>query len=191
MKQILLIVFALIVLAACNSKKPPRDATMVELNSLKQKEIGSAQAGVLQLANMSLSVPDAWLEEAPSNEMRITQFKLKAHPEYEVVVSYFGNMENMVEANIERWKSQFVSMDEYRELEVEPDGVSGIKISGTFKLKPFPMAQDFTETDGYGTLAAIVPSDEGPYFLKLTAPVEVINKEEAAFVQCLNSVKYK
>ncbi len=49
------------------------------------------------------------------------------------------------------------------------------------------MADDFTETPGYGTLAAIIPTKSGPYYLKLTALEAIINQQESAFVGMLNS----
>ena len=174
--------FAALLMAACNANKVPKDAKVVAPAS-----VGEALGGNFTLANFSLNIPEKWTEGTASNNMRVTQFQLKSHPEYEVVVSYFGNNDNMVKANIERWKEQFSVEDSYTELELNHKKFTGVKIMGTYKLKAFPMAQDFTEAPNYGTLAAIVPSNEGPYFLKLSAPAEVIEAETARFIGVLNS----
>ena len=180
--------FVLIILffTACQSSKPPKDAKIVELGS---KQTGGDKQ--VQLANFTLQLPDGWEKEAPSNTMRIAQFRLKNNPEYQVVVSYFGDMDNKVDDNIARWKNQFTKIDNYTELETAIKGITAVKILGTFKKKPFPMAQDFVEEEGFGALAAIVPSNEGPYFLKLTAPAGVINEQVANFIEMLNSYSVK
>jgi len=182
----ILIAIFLVVLTSCNSNKVPKDAKTVEPIAQAQTPEGS-----FVLANISLAIPDSWVEEKASNSMRVTQFSLKENPEYEVVVSYFGNNDKMVKANIERWRTQFSEEESYAKLETTVKGVTGVKILGTYKLKAFPMADDYTDTPNYGTLAAIVPSAEGPYFLKLTAPKEVIETQTEAFTQVLNSYRSK
>jgi len=184
MHKVYLLVSFLVVLSACNSSKVPKDAKIVA--PIQQQAVSD---GNFSLADFSLQIPDSWHEETASNSMRVTQFSLKNHPEYEVVVSYFGNNANMVEANIQRWKGQFTEQEEYQELDVNNKELTGIRILGTFKLKAFPMAQDFTETPDYGTLAAILPSKEGPYYLKLTAPGDVIKAETPTFIKVLNTYK--
>lgn len=176
------LVVAAMMLAACNSNKVPKDAKVVAPSTVNE-----SVGGNFTLANFSLNIPEEWTEGTPANNMRVTQFQLKNHPEYEVVVSYFGNNDNMVKANIERWREQFAEETSYSELELSNKKLTGVKILGIFKLKAFPMAQDFTEAPDYGTLAAIVPSSEGPYFLKLSAPAEVIEAETARFIGVLNS----
>ena len=180
----LIVLLSGLLLSACNSNKVPKDAKVVEPVSVAEITQGS-----FVLANFTLKIPETWAEETASNSMRVTQFRLKNDSEYEVVVSYFGNSENMVKANIERWKEQFAVQESYTELELKNKNITGVKILGTFKLKTSPMAQEFTETPNYGTLAAILPSNEGPYFLKLTAPAEVIEAETEVFINVLNSYK--
>ena len=183
MKRAYIFVIAIaFIVASCNSGKIPRDAKIVEPVSSK-----TMPAGSFKLADFSLHIPDGWIEVPASNNMRVTQFQIKAHPEYEVVVSYFGNNGNMVDANISRWRGQFTKEDSYENLSLNSNGPTGIKIMGTYKTKPFPMAQEFTESPDYGMLAAILPSKEGPYFIKFTAPKAVINEQEPQFTELLNS----
>lgn len=178
---ILLVVFALFA-TACNSNKVPKDAKKVE--PIEQK---TTVKGNYTLSNFSLSIPETWQEQAASNSMRVAEFVIKKYPDYPIVVSYLGNNDNMIQANIDRWRGQFSLEDSYTELELTQPAVKGTKILGTYKLKAFPMAQDFTDTPSYGMLAAIIPSEEGPYFLKVTAPENVIQEETETFVKVLNS----
>lgn len=175
-------VVVLLFAVACQSKKVPNDAKIVELDS-KKVVVGNR----FQLANFTLQLDEKWEEEDASNSMRVTQFKLKEHPEQKIVVSYFGDMDNKVEENIDRWKNQFSDLKSFSELDLLFEDITALKILGTFKKKPFPMAQNFVDTPNYGTLAAIIPSNEGPYFLKLTATKEIIEEQEDAFIGVLNS----
>ena len=181
-KTNIFIVLVAFMVTACNSGKIPRDAKIVE--PIEAKTMTSSK---FTLADFSLKIPDGWEEVPAANNMRVTQFQIKAHPEYDVIISYFGNNDNMVDANISRWRGQFTKEDSYENLSLTSDGPTGIKILGTYKIKPFPMAQQFTESPDYGMLAAILPSKDGPYFIKVTAPKTVINEEEPTFTQLLNS----
>ena len=176
----------MILVTACQSSKPPKDAKMVELGS-KHEQNGKK----IQLANFTLLIDQNWENETPSNNMRIAQFKVKNSPDFPVVVSYFGDMENKTEANLSRWKNQFSKIESYTELTTKIEGITAVKIIGTYKKKPFPMAQNFVDEPGYGSLAAILPSNEGPYFLKLTAPSAIIDEQEEAFVNVLNTYQKK
>lgn len=186
MKSIhLLIVITLITVISCNSNKVPKDAKKVSPIADTNKNSSS-----FSLSNFTLAIPSEWTQEQASSQMRVTQFALNKTPEHKVVISFFGNNDSMIKANIERWKSQFSEQDSYETLKVENNNnIIAIKILGTYKLKSFPMAQDFTETPNYGVLAAIVPSEEGPYYLKLTAPKNIIEEETARFIEVLNSYK--
>lgn len=181
-KAYILMAIVAFIVTACNSGKIPRDAKIVEPISTK-----TMAKGTFALADFSLTIPEGWEEVPAANNMRVTQFRIKAHPEYDVVVSYFGNNGNMVDANVSRWRGQFTKEDSYENLPLESKGPTGIKILGTYKIKPFPMAQEFTESPDYGMLAAILPSKDGPYFIKFTAPKAVIDEQEPVFTQLLNS----
>ena len=71
------------------------------------------------------------------------------------------------------------------------DKIHLVTIKGTFKKKPFPMAQEFTEEADYMTIASIVPSNEGPYFFKLVGPADKVQKELKNFKFFMNSYKAK
>ncbi|MFA9389290.1 MAG: hypothetical protein ACERKD_05760 [Prolixibacteraceae bacterium] len=183
-KTYLLIALIVLFMTSCNSGKIPKDAKIVAPISST-----STPKGSFLLADFSLEIPAGWEEMAAANTMRVTQFQMQAHPEYELVISYFGNNADMVDENIARWRGQFTKEDSYGILSLKSSGPTGVKILGTFKTKPFPMAQEFTESADYGMLAAILPSKDGPYFIKLTAPEAIIEEAEASFVELLDSYK--
>lgn len=179
-----IIISLLIAITSCQSGKKQKETSDLASVDKKTSKILNKQYSV---ADFTLKIAENWESETPANSLRVAQFKLKEHPEFAVVVSYFGRMDNNVDENVERWKNQFSQMDVIENLNLDVEGLMAVKILGTYKRKPFPMAKDFEETPDYGMLAAIVPSSEGPYFLKLTAPQSLIQAQERIFINVLNS----
>ncbi len=87
----------------------------------------------------------------------------------------------MVDENIERWKQEFTRVDDIERMNYAGDKITLAIITGTFKKKAFPMAQDYTEEAGYMTIASIIPSNEGPYFFKLVGPEVKVQKQLSNF----------
>lgn len=172
-----------ILIGACNNNKKVR----VEPVSVPSEKSVEMDGEVLELADFQLFVPESWEKETPSNQMRIAQFGIKGNSENKVVVSYFGEMESQVDANIERWERQFSKLESSVVLKTAHANISAVKMIGTFKFKPFPMAQQFEERANYGMLSAIIPSNEGPYFIKLVGPADLVDAELASFLQALDS----
>lgn len=144
----------------------------------------------LKLANFTMEIPETWKSIAPASSMRLVQFAPDSDPSIEIIGFYFGNQENMVKANIDRWKGQFASVENFAEKTLN-DEINFVKITGTFKNSdsPMDMASSFTEAPGYIMLAAILPSNEGPYFFKTVAPKDKMDAEEENFVNFLKSYK--
>ncbi len=146
----------------------------------------NSQTAIIQLDNIQLNVPEGWEKVTPTSSMRVAQMNLKSDPSIQMTVFFFGE-QDMIQQNIDRWKGQFTQLTEFTELSSQKPEVSAVKILGTFKQKARPMASDFTEAPGYGTLAAIVPSKSGPYYIKLSAPEAIILSQENGFMQMLDS----
>lgn len=181
----LFIFLIFISLAACNSE-PASNSNAHEPNKEALEE--SKSEYLLELANFTMSIPEGWKQEAPSSRMRVAQLYIEEASNNKITVFFFGSQE-MVDENIQRWREQFTREDDFKEMTLTNNSISAVKIIGTFKKKDFPMATDYTETPGYGTLAAIVPSNMGPYYFKLSAPKEIIEAEEASFIEMMNSFK--
>lgn len=174
-----------ILISACNKAKKVK----VESVSVPIVKSINMDGQVLALADFKLSLPESWVKEIPSNQMRIAQYGIKGNLDYKVVVSYFGQMDSQVDANIERWKRQFSELESSVNLKTQHANISVVKMTGIYKFKPFPMAQQFEERTNYGMLSAIIPSAEGPYFIKLVAPTDIVETEVASFLQVLDSYR--
>jgi hypothetical protein len=66
-----------------------------------------------------------------------------------------------------------------------------VEIEGTYKKRPSEMVAEFEEEPSYKTLAAIVSTDNGPYFFKMVGPADKVNNEVKNFENFLNSYKAK
>ena len=145
---------------------------------------------VLALANFTMKVPSEWRSEKPDFNMRIVQYAPTRDTLVKITGFYFGDQPNMVRANIERWKNQFVTVDNFAEETLDSE-INFVKITGTYMKKDRPMAQEFDEAEDYVMLAAIVPSNEGPYYFKAVGPKEVMEDEIPVFKKFLKSYTAK
>ncbi|MBX3044533.1 MAG: hypothetical protein KIT33_09870 [Candidatus Kapabacteria bacterium] len=141
---------------------------------------------ILKLSNIQLKTPEGWLREKPSSSMRIVQYSLKNNSEHKVVGFFFGQ-QDMVKENIDRWKNEFAELQDSKEEELVGGNVTMITLQGVYGVKHFPMSEETTPTPDYMVLAAIVKSEDGPYYFKVFAPASVLKKEIDNFKKFLNS----
>lgn len=116
----------------------------------------------------------------------------------ELAVYYFGSGQGGgVEANIKRWIGQFQApgggpadaLAKRSTKTVNGIEVTILDLSGTYMVKPFPMAPKATPTPGYRMLAAIAQGADAPVFFKLTAPEKTADSAEAEFHAIVESLQ--
>jgi hypothetical protein len=151
------------------------------------------------LGPFSLVVPAGWAEKPSTSSMRAAQFQLPA-PEggdAEVVVYYFGETgAGSVQANIDRWVSQFKQPDDKPSSEVAKiekaqfagQEASVVSVSGRYVAPAMPGGQPLDKPD-QSLVAAIVPSPKGPYYFRLIGSKAAVAAQEPAFRQALGSLK--
>lgn len=155
---------------------------------------------VITLADgkMSLEAPKEWVRKKPRTSIVEHEFGAPsgkadiAEGRFTVMAAGGG-----LEANIERWASQF-SPDEgapakervkVQKLKIAGQEVHYVDISGTFKDQAGPFAPA-TARPNYRLLGAIIVTEKlGTQFLKLTGPKETIGAQEKAFQDMLNTLK--
>lgn len=151
---------------------------------------------------LALSAPNGWVREEPTSNMRKAQFRLpKVEGDGEdasMVVYYFGaGQGGTVQMNIDRWCSQFEQPDGSDSKEamhqssryVNDLGVTEIDLSGTFVAETFPGSGEHVNKPGYRMLAAIISSDHGPYFCKLTGPEKTVEHWSKSFTEYVSSAQ--
>jgi hypothetical protein len=111
----------------------------------------------------------------------------------ECVVYFFGpGQGGPVDANIERWKSQFTDASgRPAQASVNRHSVHGmamttIDVSGAYSGLAGPMGSAHPVA-GYRLLGAIIEGPGGNLFVKFTGPAATIKAAEAPFAQMLDS----
>ncbi len=153
-------------------------------------------AGALQY-----SVPEGWVVQIPSSNMRKAQFQLpKVEGDAEdaqLILFHFGGEGGSKDDNLKRWASQFVQPDGRDSMEVlvtstrsvNAMNVTEASITGTFDAEMMPGMGDRVRREKWSMLAAIVESPSGPYYAKLTGPASTVSKWESSFRTWVSSLK--
>lgn len=139
---------------------------------------------------------EGWIAEEPASSMRAAQFRLPGSgggDDASFVVYYFGGGGGSVEANFERWRTQFADHDGPAEGVVarsEVDGmpVHDLALAGMYVAETSPGSGERVNHPGWAMRAAVVESPYGPYYLKLVgsmATVEAWTASYESFVQAL------
>jgi hypothetical protein len=170
----------------------------VSATAAENEEIISLGEGKLLL-----KAPEKWVRREPKVRIIEHEFAVegkKGQDAGRVTVMGAGGT---IEANIERWITQFAQPDGSRskdKAKVEKKKLAGIEvhlvdISGTYKdmpAGPFAGGKAIDRKD-YRMLAAIVPGgpNVGNYFIKFYGPAEVIKENEKAFHKMIESLEKK
>ncbi len=139
-------------------------------------------------------VPKGWIQEQPSSEMRKAQYRWpgagKAN-DAELAVFFFPGTGGSVEANVDRWFGQLLQPDgsstkdkaEIKQIDVNGLAVTIVHATGTYMKpkSPMMMSGPFDELKDYALLAAIVETDNGPWFFKATGPEKTIVRWRSSF----------
>lgn len=141
----------------------------------------SAETKEYTIKAIKLNLPTSWKEEAPSNNLRLAQFKSPVaegdKAPTELVISSFGGDGGGVDQNFKRWVDQFTA--EGRKVKTTsgecPQGKYHVSdISGTYLQSsgggPFAPGKK-TPMPGFRSLSVVLAvPNEGVYFLRLTGP---------------------
>jgi hypothetical protein len=178
-----------------SSSKPP----------MPQIKAGVAPSG----KELQYDVPTGWKSETPDMSMRKAQFVLPAPEEGagdgQLLVYYFGAGEGgPVRQNLDRWRGMFtdddgqpVSGDAVKEETIEANGlkVTTLDVAGHYNNSMMPgasggMMSAAPAKSNQRMLAAIIETDEGPWFFKAVGPAETMAAQKENFDAFVRSVKY-
>jgi|GEM_PF-1287801 len=151
-------------------------------------------AGALQY-----SVPEGWVVQIPSSNMRKAQFQLPKvegdAEDAELVLFHFGGEGGSKEANFTRWSEYFTPTDGSapRPLETTTRTVNGMEVTeastaGTLDTSKV-QGMGTGKRENWGMLVAYVESPSGPYFARLLGPAPTISRWDASFRQWIASFK--
>lgn len=152
------------------------------------------------LGPFSLQVPADWIEKPSTSNMRAAEFKLPAPAgtDAEVIVYHFGESgAGGVDANIDRWVSQFQMPDGSKAsrdvAKIEKKQLAGqevtlVSLSGRYVAAP-PGGGPTVDKADQTLHAAIVPSPRGPYYFRLIGGTSAVQAQAPAFQEALASLK--
>jgi len=156
-----------------------------------------AIAVTAQTASLTFTKPPAWTDRAAGSSMRVAEFVVPRAPgdteDAELIVYYFGGGGGSVDANLQRWTSQFQSTKDPVRTTATVNGLklTSLDVSGTYVAEMRPGSAEHYNKPGYRMRATVVETPKGPYFIKLTGPAKTIDSAGAAFEQFLHSLAFK
>jgi hypothetical protein len=148
---------------------------------------------------LTFEVPASWKSSKPSSNMRRAEIKIDPakgdENPAELVVFAFPGGAGSVEANIQRWRSQFKDADgnppkvESKTVKGSNVEVTRVETAGHYYPSQFPGRPKEPDQPHYRLLGAIVQSKTTGYFLKMVGPDKTMKDNRAAFDAMLSSLK--
>ncbi|MGH7495889.1 MAG: hypothetical protein ACREOO_26330 [bacterium] len=182
----------LLILAGCSSKEE------------KQQE-NSQPAATTQASptgELVYTVPSGWITQQPRSQMRKAEFSwpgAESHEDAEMAVFFFSGTGGSVQANLDRWYSQFKQTDgsatldraNTQKIDINGLAVTVTHVTGTYLKPQSPMAMGgpVDEKPDYAMLAAIVETANGPWFFKATGPSATITHWRPSFDEFVKSLR--
>jgi len=153
-------------------------------------------------ATLKFKTPAGWVEEKPSSNMRVGQFKLpKSTDDTEdasLVVYYFGQGQGGgTAANIERWVGQMkqpegsATKPSEETLTVNGLKVTSVDVRGTYTAETAPGSGTFHNSPNFRLKAAVIETLKGSYYLKVVGPEKTISKWETSITEFVKSFEFK
>ena len=137
--------------------------------------------------------PSAWQWVETTSSMRKAQLKVsdpKAKESGEVVFFFFGpGSGGGVDANVKRWFGQFQDSKNNKKEEAKAAGttVTYVQTEGTY-MSGMPGGPRTAVPDQM-LQGAILQSEEGDVFIKMTGPIELVKNSKDAFRKMVETAK--
>lgn len=150
-----------------------------------------ASSGEVKLDALTLTAPDDWVRKPTQSSFVEAEFALpKAEgddADGRLTVSIAGGS---VEANIDRWKDQFVEMTDSKEEKIDAGGLEAtlVDFSGVFNDQRGPFTPAVTRSD-YRMIAAVIPVGQQLHFVKATGPQKTIEAHAEKIKAFVRSAK--
>jgi gluconolactonase len=161
------------------------------------KEAGTAPSSTatrdVKAGGLALKVPASWKEEKPTSTMRAAQLLVPAaegdKEGAELIVFYFGaGGAGPDQANVDRWIGMF-SAEGRKSTTREGKSSAGAyvlaEITGTYLKRAGPPGAggEATPVPGSKMLGAIVKTESGPYYVRLTGPAKTVDGSRKDFLK--------
>lgn len=145
-----------------------------------------AEDGKVEVAGLTFTFATPWAAVESTGMFRAGTIAAKVEGAEKPVEAVFYHFPGPgggggVEANVQRWLSQFQGTPESKREEIDAGGkkVTLVTATGTYNDGP-PMGAK-TPKENYTLVAAIVPAEDSNIFVKLTGPKDAIAKLTEGF----------
>jgi hypothetical protein len=176
-------------MGAAPPKGPPRDVTP------------SGEVADSDLRGLAVKAPKEWESQPPKSSMRVAQWVIPGPGgDGELVVTRFPGGGGGIEANVERWKTQFQppegkTIDDVTQVKTI-EGKGGLKttlvdVTGRFVAAVVPGADEKHDEADYRMLAAIVEGFGDPFYFKLVGPQKTVDLWAAPFETMIGTFEAK
>jgi hypothetical protein len=149
-------------------------------------------------------VPEGWIVERPTSDMRFAQYKLpKAGGDSEdalLIVYYFGKGQGgPAQANIDRWIGQMQQPDgssskekaKTESLTVNGLAVKTVDVLGNYSGGMSPDSAPAEKKSIYRLRAAVIEAPNGNYYVKLTGPEKTVAHWDQGYMDYIKSFEFK
>ena len=149
-----------------------------------------AAAKTFKVGEFNFAVPEKWDWVETTSAMRKAQLKVASNDKQEtaeVIFFHFGaGNGGGTQANVERWLGQFKEPKDKINSKVDNTTVNGRKVTyvqaeGTY-MSGMPGGPK-TEQPNSMLLGAILESDEGSVFIRMTGPAGLVKSSKTSFTQ--------
>jgi hypothetical protein len=152
----------------------------------------------IDAGGLTFQAPAAWKSNPPSSPMRRAELKVPPvegdKEPAELVVFAFPGGAGTVEANVQRWRSQFKDADgnppriESKTVKGKNVDVTRVETAGHYYPSQFPGRPKEPDRPNYRLLGAIVETPTTGYFIKMVGPDRTMLAARDAFDQTIASM---
>jgi photosystem II stability/assembly factor-like uncharacterized protein len=198
-KSIISLCVVVVICCGCSNNS----GAFVPNSTAAQSNNGSTQSPNAA-AELRFKVPDGWVVEKPTSNMRVAQYKLpKVMGDADdglLVLYYFGQGQGGTpQANIDRWIDQMKQPDgssSKDKARTETFTANGLKVDTVDLLGNYSggMSPDSAPQNSkaiYRLRAAIIDTPKGSYFVKLTGPEKTVGRWDRAYNEYIKSFEFK
>ncbi|MDP6578271.1 MAG: hypothetical protein QF416_07690 [Candidatus Marinimicrobia bacterium] len=152
----------------------------------------------VRVGDLTATVDEGWIQEAPSSSLRLTQFRLPASERGidDAELAVFSSIGGSVQDNLSRWFDQFSQPDgsdsqekaRVQKFSVNEMSTTIADLTGTFTGGGMPMSQPVEKKD-YRLLAAIVVGASDVYYFKLVGPEKTVERWATSFGEFIGDLR--
>lgn len=160
-----------------------------------EKDKGS----LIALDGLKSRTPAEWKEEKPANKLRFAQFRLpkKGEDKDDAQLLIFKGLGGDVQANVKRWKEQFIPPEgktiedvaKVEEIKIGGHPATLVDIQGTYLFKTRPIDTKSVKKPNYRMVAIHFEGPKEIYHLKLTGPAKTVEAYKKGFDEWLKNFK--